>query len=123
MMPYQIAMAVFVCVFTVFNQGSEALVEGETISVILVVLAAIIESPTEVYYLKSLTSQDLSVRMKAEGGSLFLKQVLTYILLRSDFGLLSYSLSWLVQSILLNLFYYWFSKESGQDKKEVYAVT
>jgi hypothetical protein len=56
MMPYQIAISVFVCAFSIFNQGREALVEGETISVILVVLAAIIEAPTEVYYLQSLTT-------------------------------------------------------------------
>lgn len=76
------------------------------ISVLLVVLAAIFESPTEIYYLQSLTSKNLSVRMKAEGGSLFVKQVITYCLLKADFGLLSYSISWLIQSILLNLIYF-----------------
>lgn len=112
MLPYQITIAVFVCLFTIYNQNSVALVEGEAISVVLVVLAAIIESPSEVYYLKSITSNDMSARMIAEGGSLFCKQILTYFLLRADFGLLSYSASWLIQSILLNLFYYWFQKKS-----------
>ena len=51
MMPYQIAISVFVCVFTILNQGKEALVEGEKISVFIVALAAIVESPTEIFYL------------------------------------------------------------------------
>jgi hypothetical protein len=117
-------MAVLVCAFSIFNQGSEALVEGETLSVVLVVLGAIIESPSEIYYLQSLTSLTLSARIKAEGGSLFCKQVLTYALLRADFGLLSYSISWLVQSILLNLFYFIFQKAPAPSSKvESVSVT
>jgi len=59
----------------------------------LVVLAAISDSFGEVFYLKSLAFNDLTSRMKAEGGSIFLKQVLTYFLLKKDFGLLSFSIS------------------------------
>jgi oligosaccharide translocation protein RFT1 len=44
--------------------------------------------------------------------------VITYGLLRADFGLLSYSLSWLIQSLLLNLFYFWLSKENLHSKSE-----
>lgn len=73
MMPYQITLVLLVCVFAVFNQGVEALVQGEAVSVVLVGVAAMIESPAEIYYLKSLTEGDMSMRMKAEGGSLFFK--------------------------------------------------
>lgn len=73
MMPYQITLLLLVCVFAVFNQGVEALVQGEAVSVVLVGVAAMIESPAEIYYLKSLTEGDMSMRMKAEGGSLFFK--------------------------------------------------
>ena len=73
MMPYQFTLVLLVCVFAVFNQGVEALVQGEAVSVVLVGVAAMIESPAEIYYLKSLTEGDMSMRMKAEGGSLFFK--------------------------------------------------
>lgn len=62
----------------------------------LVVCAAIVESPSEIFYFQSLKSGDLSSRMKAEGGSLFIKSIMTYILLREGYGLLAYSISWIL---------------------------
>ncbi len=74
-------------------------------SVILTVIAALIESPTEFFYLESLSKGKTSARLFAEAGGLLAKSISTYVLLRYDYGLTAYALSSLIYSLCLNLIY------------------
>ena len=71
----------------------------------LTVIAALIESPTEFFYLESLSKGKTSARLFAEAGGLLAKSISTYVLLRYDFGLLAYAISSLLFSFCLNLIY------------------
>lgn len=56
--------------------------EGSKISGLLTIFAALIESPSELFYIESLKSGQVSARLIAEGVALLFKSVSTYLLLR-----------------------------------------
>lgn len=69
-------------------------------------MSAIIEAPSELFYVESLATDKVSARLKAEGVSLLLKSISIFLLLRLEMGLMAYALSSLLYSISLNVIYF-----------------
>jgi oligosaccharide translocation protein RFT1 len=67
--------------------------ESFNISIALTVVASLVESFSEPFYVKMLLSMEFGLRAKAESGSIFVKTVLIYYLVSKGYGLLAYALS------------------------------
>jgi hypothetical protein len=63
------------------------------VSIIIVGIAALIESLSEPFYAVILISRDFKIKVYAEGISIFLKSIFTYLLLTRDVKLLSYAIA------------------------------
>lgn len=64
------------------------------ISILLIVIAALVENMSEPFYVDMLLNMDFSRRAKAESFSIFIKSVLTYVLIYyGELGLLAYALA------------------------------
>ena len=64
------------------------------LSIFLIIIAALIENFCEPFYVDMLMNMEFSLRAKAESVSIFIKSVLTYVLIYyGGLGLLAYALA------------------------------
>ena len=81
------------------------------VSILITVLAALVESACEPFYVLMLLNMDFSVRAKAESIAIFFKSVLIYLLVFKGFGLLAYAVAQLVYGFILLALYFYQMKE------------
>jgi len=80
-------------------------------------VAAFLENLSEPYYVHMLLTGDMQPRIRAECIGILLKSVATYFLLLKNFNLLAYSLSQLLYSISILLFYSYLSGQSFSERE------
>jgi hypothetical protein len=62
-------------------------------SIFITVLASVIESLSEPFYVRMLLKMEFAIRAKAESVSIFVKTVLIYMLVAKGYGLMAYALA------------------------------
>jgi hypothetical protein len=85
-----LAIAVFLIVCFFYNQDN---FEYFKLTIFFTVSAAFIECLSEPFYTLMLINMDFSMRAKAEGISLFIKNLMVYALIYNKMGLLAYGIS------------------------------
>jgi len=76
------------------------------ISILICVLAALVEGLCEPFYVAILIKMEFSTRAKAEGLAILVKSVMIYFLVWKGFGLLAYAAAQLAYSFMLLATYY-----------------
>jgi len=66
------------------------------------VVAALVESPSELFYMHSLNTNQVHKRLLAEAISILLKSITSYLMLVNGYGLIAYAVGSLVYSLCLN---------------------
>lgn len=67
--------------------------ESFNLSIFLTVMASVVESLSEPYYVRMLLNMEFGVRAKAESVAIFNKTVLIYLLVAKGYGLLAYAVA------------------------------
>jgi hypothetical protein len=101
-------MVIGICLyFGVIIFDSQPNLKQFEISILLIVVAALIENLCEPFYVEMLMNMEFSMRAKAESISIFVKSVLTYVLIYyGGFGLLAYALAQVAYSSCLFCVYF-----------------
>lgn len=75
-------------------------------SIMLTMFAGFLESVNEPLYVLMLFKMDFKIRAKAESVSIFFKSITIYLLIKYDYGLLSYGLAQVIYSLCLLVGYF-----------------
>lgn len=67
--------------------------EQFNLSIFLIVLASVIESLSEPFYVRMLLRMEFGLRAKAESVSIFVKTILIYGLVAKGYGLMAYAVA------------------------------
>lgn len=63
------------------------------LSIFLIVLASVVESLSEPFYVRMLLRMEFGLRAKAESVAIFSKTVLIYLLVAKGYGLMAYAIA------------------------------
>ena len=78
-------------VVAIYNEKPDF--EHFVVSILITVVAALVENLCEPYYVAMLLKMEFSQRAKAEGMAIFVKSVLIYFLIFKGMGLLAYAIA------------------------------
>lgn len=117
-----IVSPVIIYLFLYFsNEATRSQSQFET-TIILTGTSIIIELLSEPFYIFSQISLLYHVRMYVETSAVFIRCIVTYLLVHSDYGLLSFGVANVVYSfvLLVGYFGYYFMTPSLKDKREIF---
>ena len=113
MFTQSVPLVMALIIFCVVSWNSDSTLDYFMLSIGVSSLAAFLENMSEPYYVDMLLTQDLAPRVKAEGIAFLVKSIITYILLKREWHLLSYAIAQLTYSISLLALYPLLSKSES----------